>query len=363
LQKHKLLALDGGGIRGVLSLGILARIEEIVRKPLGDYFDYIGGTSTGAIIATGLALGFSVSRLQEFYDDCGPMMFEPRFLLRRYKSQYTSDPLRKKLMETFGADRTLGSPDLKPRLLIMTRNWTTDSPWPVSNNPAAKYNDCNRPDCNLNIPLWQLVRASTAAPTYFPPEVLNWDKADSSKSFAFVDGGITPYNNPAFQLFRMATLPEYRLRWETGEDKMLIVSVGTGSGPLAGPGYENPDKSILSQIPGLISALMYAAEVDQDLNCRTVGRCVYGNAIDRELGNMIPDTDPIPQKAFRYARYNAELTERGLEDLKLGELKPRLGELLKMDLATPENMKRLRMVGDAVGTEVKLEHFGDFVEA
>ena len=47
---------------------------------------------------------------------------------------------------------------------------------------------------------------------------------------------------------------------ETGEDKMLIISVGSGSGP----SYENPDKSILSQIPGLISALMYAAEVDQD---------------------------------------------------------------------------------------------------
>jgi hypothetical protein len=71
----------------------------------------------------------------------------------------------------------------------------------------------------------------------------------------------------------------------------------------------------------------------------------------------------MPQKAFRYARYNAQLTERGLDDLKPGELKPRIGELLKMDLATPENMKRLRMVGDAAGTEVKLEQFGDFVEA
>jgi uncharacterized protein len=176
LQKHKLLALDGGGIRGVLSLGMLARIEEIVRKPLDDYFDYIGGTSTGAIIATGLALRFSVSRLQEFYDDCGPMMFEPRFLLQRYKSQYASDPLRKKLMETFGAERTPCSPDLKPRLLIMTRNGTTDSPWPVGNDPAAKYNDCNRPDCNLNIPLWQLVRASTGRSHLFSAGgfELNW---------------------------------------------------------------------------------------------------------------------------------------------------------------------------------------------
>ena len=360
MQKRKLLALDGGGIRGVLSLGILAQIEKIAGKPLGEYFDYIGGTSTGAIIATGLALGFSVSKLQQFYDDCGPLMFEPRFLLQRYKSLYASDPLKDKLMEAFGAQRTLGSSDLKPKLLIMTRNWTTDSPWPVSNNPKAKYNDPSRPDCNLNIPLWQLVRASTAAPIYFPPEVLNWDTKDPSKSFAFVDGGATPYNNPAFQMYRMATLPHYHLEWETGEDNMLIISVGTGSAPTAGPTYQSPDHSILSQIPGLISALMFAAEVDQDINCRAVGRCVFGNEIDRELGDMT-STNPEPKKAFRYARYNAELTPKGLKDLGLDPLTPKLDELLKMDLATPENIARLRQIGAAVGALVQPQHFGAFL--
>jgi hypothetical protein len=360
LQKRKLLALDGGGIRGVLSLGILAKIEQIIGKPLGDYFDYIGGTSTGAIIATGLSLGFSVAKLQQFYDDCGPLMFEPRCLLQRYKSLYASDPLKDKLMEAFGAARTLGSADLKPKLLIMTRNWTTDSPWPVSNNPKAKYNDLNRPDCNLNIPLWQLVRASTAAPIYFPPEVLNWAPNDPSKSFAFVDGGVTPYNNPAFQMYRMATLPHYHLEWESGEDNMLIISVGTGSAPTAGPNYQSPDRSIPSQIPGLISALMYAAEVDQDINCRAIGRCVFGNKIDRELGDMVY-TNPEPKKAFRYARYNAELTGEGLDALQLAHFKPNLDDLLKMDLATPENIARLREIGTAVGALVQPTHFGAFL--
>ena len=56
--------------------------------------------------------------------------------------------------------------------MVVMRNHTTDSPWPVSNNPLAKYNDRGRKDCNLNLPLWQLVRASTAAPTFFPPEVI-----------------------------------------------------------------------------------------------------------------------------------------------------------------------------------------------
>ena len=69
-------------------------------------------------------------------------------------------------------ERTLGADDLCSLLLIVTRNATTDSPWPVSNNPFAKYNDRTRKDCNLQIPLWQLVRASTAAPVYFPPEIV-----------------------------------------------------------------------------------------------------------------------------------------------------------------------------------------------
>ena len=62
-RPHRMLALDGGGIRGVLTLCMLERIEALVRKPLGEYFDYIAGTSTGAIIASGLARGMTVAEL------------------------------------------------------------------------------------------------------------------------------------------------------------------------------------------------------------------------------------------------------------------------------------------------------------
>lgn len=377
-QQKKLLALDGGGIRGVLTLGILAEIERTVNQPLGEYFDYIAGTSTGAIIAAGLGSGLTVNELQDFYSAFGPAMFEERFLLQRYKSLYKSDALLAKLKTTFGADTTLGSAR-KPLLLIVTRNWTSDSPWPVSSNPGAIYNDAARKDCNLQIPLWQLVRASTAAPVYFPPEVLHWDPKDPSKSFVFVDGGITPYNNPAFLLYRMATLPEYRLGWPTGEDKLLMVSVGTGSAPKTGPSFESPDRSIPAQVPGLISALMFGAEIDQDINCRTVGRCTYGNIIDNELGDMVPREYPggccphwrerskypeVPLstdlgKAFLYARYNPVLTDSGMRDLGFSNFN--LEELQRMDLATPENIANLGAVGRAQGERVSRDHFGSFV--
>jgi patatin-like phospholipase/acyl hydrolase len=104
-RPRRLLALDGGGILGVMSLEILAKVEQQLKEAtgvgeefrLGNYFDYIGGTSTGAIIATGLAVGMKVADLLQFYIEAGPMMFEKRFLLRRLRSLYNADPLQQKL--------------------------------------------------------------------------------------------------------------------------------------------------------------------------------------------------------------------------------------------------------------------------
>src|SRR5215470_15851728 len=80
---RKLLSLDGGGIRGLITIEILARIEALVRAQSGngslvlaDYFDYIAGTSTGAVIGTLLALGRSVDEIRAIYLDCGKMMFD-----------------------------------------------------------------------------------------------------------------------------------------------------------------------------------------------------------------------------------------------------------------------------------------------
>ena len=114
------------------------------------------------------------------------------------------------MQAVFGPETNLEPDNLRCLLLVVTKNVTTDSPWPISSNPEAKYNGLTRKDCNLRIPLWQLVRASTAAPVYFPPEILQWDKSDPSKTFVFVDGGVTPHNNPAFLLYRMATEPAER---------------------------------------------------------------------------------------------------------------------------------------------------------
>lgn len=370
-RPRKLLALDGGGIRGVLTLEILLALESQLKKELNaeedftlsSYFDYIGGTSTGAIIAAGLSLGMPVQKLLDFYEEKGEAMFDKAFILKRLKYLYNDGPLLEELKNTFGdGNLSLSSGKFKSLLLVVTMNRTTDSPWPICNNPLAKYNDESLPDCNTRIPLYQLVRASTAAPVYFPPETLQWDPKNPESSFVFVDGGVTPYNNPAFLMYRMATQKAYNLNWETGERKLMIASVGTGSA--ASPGnYSN----LLDVVTEISTNLMYAMQVDQDINCRTVGRCVYGAPIDREIGAMVPldkDGNPLSMDSdanrhFSYVRYNADLSEQGLAAAGLSHIDS--DDVRKMD--SVKYIPQLREVGRRTGelqVNVK-EHFKYFL--
>ena len=357
----KILALDGGGIRGLMTVEVLAEIESLLRQKLGrgddfvlaDYFDFVSGTSTGAIIAACIALGMKVADIRAFYLSSGKEMFDKASLLKRFRYKYEDEKLAVKMQEVFGKDATLGSDKLRTVLMMVMRNATTDSPWPISNNPFARYNQPERDDCNLSIPLWQLVRASTAAPVYFPPEVVKVGQHD----FVFVDGGITTYNNPAFQSFLMATVEPYKMNWAVGEDRMLVVSIGTGTSPQANTDLEPNEMNLLYNAGSIPSALMYAALNEQDMLCRVFGKCLAGDELDREVGTLIGAKGPVgPGKLFTYVRYNAELSPDGLKALKLPDIKPE--NVQKLD--SVEHVGDLQRVGKAVAKKVKPEHFAGF---
>ena len=359
----KLLALDGGGIRGVITLELLARLEAMLAEQLGagdefvlgDYFDYIGGTSTGAVIAAVLAKGLRVRQLMDLYVTRCEDMFDHASLRRRYHYRYDSLRLRELLQGILGRDTTLGSEELKTLLLIVVRNATTDSPWPLTNNPDALFNDPSRADNNLAIPLWQLVRASTAAPTYFPPEVVSLGERD----FVFVDGALTMYNNPAFQLFLMATLDAYRLGWPATESDLLLVSVGTGMCPKADDYLRPGAMNLLFNANSVPAALMQAALNEQDLLCRVFGRCRHGAPIDMEVGDLMHGQGLLAKRFFTYVRYNAELSRRGLDDLGLHDVIPE--QVQRLD--SVQYVADLRRVGQAAASDVAVEHFTGFLEA
>jgi patatin-like phospholipase/acyl hydrolase len=368
----RLLALDGGGIRGLISLEIVGRLETLLREALGagddfvlaDYFDYVAGTSTGAVIATCLSLGYSVEQVRGFYLEGAKTMFRRAPLLKQfyYRNVATSFTagLQQVLVSTDGAELTLGADALRTLLLVIMKNATTNSAWPLSNNPAAMYNDRTQSGCNLDLPLWKIVRASTAAPTFFPPE----DVTVGSQRFVFVDGAVSVYSNPAFQLFLMATLPEYRLSWQTGEDKLLLISVGTGAISGASATLKASQMNLLYSARSVPMALVQATQSEQDFLCRILGRCRFGDPIDSEIGDLIQSDEafardgggPFGPKKFTYVRYDPNLTVEGLAALGLPQILPE--HVQAMD--SPDHLAELVAVGKSYASKLDLAQFGAF---
>jgi patatin-like phospholipase/acyl hydrolase len=311
----RILSLDGGGIRGVFTLEILSRIEALFRedrgKPdlvLAEVFDLIAGTSTGAIIATFLSWGMPVSHIQREYVERGPQMFARQPWYLRWKAKYRAEAIAEVFRSTFSEDdgtpALLGSKRLKTLLLLVVRNASTGSPWPLTNNPAAMFNEPSRPDCNLALPLWQVLRASTAAPSFFSPQEISFE----GRNDLFVDGGMTPYNNPALIAVLMATLPCYRLEWPAARQSIHVISIGTGLARARLPRKVAADINMLDQLKYLAPALISSIGFEQDLLCRVLGDCVHGHVLDREIGDLAaPALLDLEEKKFTYVRYDRAL--------------------------------------------------------
>src|ERR1700685_4406765 len=114
----RILALDGGAVRGALTVAFLERIEELLSERdgkdvrLGDYFDLVGGTSTGAVIAGALALGFKTAQVKDFYLKLAPFAFRrARWHIPVLQAKFDARGLRQQIEEVVG-DRVLSSPDL-----------------------------------------------------------------------------------------------------------------------------------------------------------------------------------------------------------------------------------------------------------
>ena len=303
---------------------------------LADVIDLFAGTSTGAIIAAFLAWGYPVEEVERLYVSHAGAMFARQRLWNRLKTKYRAQKIaeffRTHFQDDDGTPALLGSARLKTLLLVIMANASTGSPWPVSNNPHATYNDRRRPDCNLNVPLWQLLRASTAAPTFFQPEQIQL----GGHRFLFVDGGVTPYNNPSLIAALMATMPCYKLNWETGPDKLRLISIGTGgqrkhfTTNLANKVY------LWNSLDFFVHGIIGVVGVNQDMLCRIFGHCIYGPPIDAELDRLdVPLLLPPAEQKFSYARYNVQMDtpEVGVplseRELKLDNLAaiPRLREI------------------------------------
>ena len=365
----RILALDGGGLRGVLTLGMLREIETILRAQHGDvpdfrlahYFDLIAGTSTGAIIAAALALGMTVDEVHAHYMALGKFVFK-RTLTRwgALRAKFDADKVKEALIGVYG-ERRIDSADFCTGLLVISKRLDTGSPWPITNNPNAKYFSAGTQATtipNREYPLWQVVRASTAAPTFFDPETIRIGRGSNGlkpPTGDFVDGGVSPSNNPALQALMTATMDGYRLNWAVGEDKLLVVSVGTGKAdPEVGHAGILASTAAFHAVLSL-TALMEDCSDQVESVMQWLSHSPTARHIDREMGKAAP---PLGSTAMcSYLRYNV-LLQSDWCDQNLGEKisAKALKALEAMD--EPDNIPELDRVGRLAGRKlVKAEHF------
>jgi patatin-like phospholipase/acyl hydrolase len=217
-----ILSLDGGGIRGIISAIWLNRLEAELEHPLHEYFDLIAGTSTGAILACAVSLGIPTERIIELYRDKGRIVFPAAGgwlgrIKRRVKNlfapRYDGRGLDDALREVFGDARFA---ELKVKPTLITTYNTLDREAVIFKNTRALCAD---------IPVWQLCRASSSAPLYFPAQVIKVGNAE----MPLVDGGLVANNPTACAIAEAVKLnrrgdPDRRAHLSD----FVVASFGTG---------------------------------------------------------------------------------------------------------------------------------------
>lgn len=356
----RILSLDGGGIRGALTLGYLEKIEDIIQKKeqnpkllLCDYFDLIGGTSTGAIIAAGLSIGMKASEIKDLYLNLGDKIFgkKIRFFKNPHKwlrADYDYKPLEEELKRIF-KNYTLGSEQIKTFLCIVTKRIDTLSTWLLTNHPEAKYYHKNK-----GILLYKLVRARTAAPTFFKPQTMN---VGTNEIGTFIDGGVSLANNPSLQLFLLATLKGFPYQWETGADKLAIYSIGTGTFTKR----YNYKKVLKKRKLGWAKLMPEIFMEDANYLNQTLLQYISqppstAIEIDRQIGDL-KDDNLTTKPLLHYIRYNVLLDENELNSLGFTNLTEKQIDSLR-DMAAPKNKELLYEIGSkAAENKVKVEHY------
>ncbi|MEW6067096.1 MAG: CBASS cGAMP-activated phospholipase [Nitrospirota bacterium] len=208
MSSFQILALDGGGIKGLFSAAVLTHLEEDLQINVTDYFDLIVGTSTGGIIALGLGIGMRPHAVVSFYVKKGPEIFPHGIgigIRQFWQNKFYASPLENALKECF-KDKLLG--ESKKRLVIPSYNLGDDDVYLFK---TAHHERLTR---DYKVPIWKVALATSAAPTYFPT-------FHGINHIRLIDGGIWA-NNPT-----MVGIVEAVSMLGQALDSIKVLSLGT----------------------------------------------------------------------------------------------------------------------------------------
>lgn len=222
------LSIDGGGIRGIIPARIVAEIEELTGRPAAALFDLVAGTSTGGMIALALALPgedgvprYTAEQILRFYLEEGPRIFPTSFPLLRLAGElvgpkYGADRIEAPLRRFFGEDRLEAA---LTNVLVTSYDLRLPAPFLFKSWKASGRGAATVPPAHFNYLFREAARATSAAPTYFPPfELASLDP--KSPKMMLIDGGVFA-NNPAMCAYADA-------RRLFPDDALFVVSIGTG---------------------------------------------------------------------------------------------------------------------------------------
>jgi patatin-like phospholipase/acyl hydrolase len=255
MPPYHILSLDGGGIRGVLTAALLERLEA-GQPGLLEEVDLIAGTSTGGILALGLASGMSPSEARQLYEGLGEKVFKDSFwdnlldLGQARGAQYSNRYIKDELVRHFGS-MTLG--DLKKRVLISSFDLDNEATGfgKVRSWKPKYFHNFPGDDSDGHQRVVDVALYTSAAPTYFPVYK------------GFIDGGVIS-NNPAMCALAQALQPE------TGKQKLRdvrLLSVGTGYNPKFVMAVDD-DWGLVQWAPHVISLMMEGSMGLADYQCR-----------------------------------------------------------------------------------------------
>jgi len=233
-KTFNILSIDGGGIRGLIPAKLLSEVERELKLKTGkenlyQHFDLICGTSTGAILAIGIALGIPAEELTDFYKNHAKIIF-PRWYLKILprtarvfvNSIYSNKPLRKKLEEVFTKANDGKVPllhDLKTKVCIPSFNGNEGE---INVLKTKHHEEYNR---DYKLPAHEVALASASAPVYFPPHSFFYDNEFGKGQLVnMIDGGIFA-NNPS-----LVGILEATDKLQTPVESIKLLSLGTGSG-------------------------------------------------------------------------------------------------------------------------------------
>ena len=211
-----ILALDGGGTRGIYSAKILECLEKSLKIPVKDCFDLIAGTSTGSIIAGAAAMGIGMEKIVQLFECEGPRIFQKKlYRCLLFSSQYSKKPLEAALDKHLPSTMTLG--EISTPLMIISSDISTGGVWVFKSKYKKELGEPYSRDGKLL--LKDAILSSCAAPTYFDPHEV-YNSLESSNSL-LADGGLWA-NNPSIFAYT-----EAMAKFGKKIDQIRILSIGT----------------------------------------------------------------------------------------------------------------------------------------